>query len=466
MKGNIDLSKKPQFFQFKNLWLGISLLLFAVVVFSISYLCLEKDRPVMLLVDGQPLVVAAGKEEVDKALDRAESELEKQYGTVIKGFKQALTFDSELVKKEDKPVSGSELCELLKDRLDWQAECAVLSISGKPDLYLRSENEAKKALEEIKKYYLPGDLTGVEVERTDFAEEVSLRAGTGPVKSVRTAESAVEAMVKGLDRIIQHSVQKGESLWTIARDNNMTVAQLMEMNPEQKSDFLRPGQKLNLVKAEPLLTVLTTVTTTVEEKIPYKTVYEDDDTLWRGQQKVRREGVPGSRKVTYRISKANDVEVSRETLEETILSEPLSRIVLSGTKMMIASRGDGGNGILGWPTRGKINSPFGKKRGRKIHSGTDIDGEIGDPIFAAGDGVVLEAGWKGRYGKCVMIDHGRGLTTLYGHLSLIDVAVGQQVSRGDIIGLLGTTGNSTGPHLHFEVRLNGEFQNPMKYLEQ
>jgi len=342
----------------------------------------------------------------------------------------------------------------------------LISISGKPDLYLRSESEAQQALAEIKRHYLPTDLTGVVIERAEFAEEVSIRAGTGPVKSIRTAKSAVEAMVKGLDRIVQHSVQKGESLWTIARDNNLTVAQLLEMNPQQKGEMLKPGQALNLVKAEPLVTVLVTLTATVEERIPYRTVYEADDSLWRGQQKVQRDGIPGSRQVTYRISKANGTETARDVISETVLSEPVSRIVLAGTKMMVASRDSGGNGILGWPTRGKINSPYGKKRGRKIHSGTDIDGEIGDPIFASGDGVVLEAGWKGRYGKCILLDHGRGLTTLYGHLSQINVVVGQQVSRGDIIGLLGTTGNSTGPHLHFEVRLNGEFQNPMKYLEQ
>jgi murein DD-endopeptidase MepM/ murein hydrolase activator NlpD len=101
---------------------------------------------------------------------------------------------------------------------------------------------------------------------------------------------------------------------------------------------------------------------------------------------------------------------------------------------------------------------------RRLHTGLDLDGETGDPIYAAAAGVVVSAGWRGGYGNCVIIDHGGGLATLYGHMSSIAMSTGQTVGQGDRVGLIGSTGASTGSHLHFEVRINGEPVDPVPYL--
>ncbi|MEA2433099.1 MAG: hypothetical protein QOG54_556 [Actinomycetota bacterium] len=116
-----------------------------------------------------------------------------------------------------------------------------------------------------------------------------------------------------------------------------------------------------------------------------------------------------------------------------------------------------------WPLVGPITSPFGPRDGR-MHTGIDIDGELGDPVVAAGEGTVLLAGPYFDYGNAVIIDHGDGLTTLYGHLSQTAVVAGEIVARGDLIGLVGCTGNCTGDHLHFEVRVDGTPVNPIPYL--
>ena len=101
----------------------------------------------------------------------------------------------------------------------------------------------------------------------------------------------------------------------------------------------------------------------------------------------------------------------------------------------------------------------------KFHSGLDIgNAGYGAPALAAEDGVVTYAGWMGGYGNCVMISHGNGISTLYGHGQTIITEVGAEVKQGDVIMLVGSTGNSTGPHLHFEVRLNGTAVNPLPYL--
>lgn len=125
-----------------------------------------------------------------------------------------------------------------------------------------------------------------------------------------------------------------------------------------------------------------------------------------------------------------------------------------------------------WAVLGKINNEFGFRRnpfgGRsyEFHSGMDIDGERGDSVFAPGGGTVVKAGWSGGYGNMIEIEHGSGVLTRYGHLSKVDVAVGDTVTRSQLIGYVGSTGRSTGPHLHFEFRLNERSINPRHFLPQ
>ncbi|MGZ4380743.1 MAG: murein hydrolase activator EnvC family protein [Gaiellaceae bacterium] len=116
-----------------------------------------------------------------------------------------------------------------------------------------------------------------------------------------------------------------------------------------------------------------------------------------------------------------------------------------------------------WPAAGPVTSPFGMRWGR-MHDGIDIGAPMGAPIHAAASGTVIYAGWMPGYGNLTVIDHGGGIATAYGHQSSLEVSVGDQVTQGQQIGLVGSTGHSTGPHLHFEVRVNGAPVDPMGYL--
>lgn len=132
-----------------------------------------------------------------------------------------------------------------------------------------------------------------------------------------------------------------------------------------------------------------------------------------------------------------------------------------------AVRGQGG--YLVWPVSGSITSPYGWRthpiyKSRSFHTGIDIGASMGTPTDAARSGRVIQTGYMGAYGLAVIIDHGGGIATLYAHLSAISVSSGQSVSTGDVIGRVGSTGYSTGPHLHFEVRVNGSHTNPMQWL--
>jgi murein DD-endopeptidase MepM/ murein hydrolase activator NlpD len=116
-----------------------------------------------------------------------------------------------------------------------------------------------------------------------------------------------------------------------------------------------------------------------------------------------------------------------------------------------------------------MSSPFGMRmdpfvRGPAIHTGIDLHGDTGDPVRATANGRVTIASWQGGYGKMVEIDHGNGLSTRYGHMSVIDVKVGDQLRIGQAIGKIGSTGRSTGPHLHYETRINDEAVDPQRFL--
>ena len=123
-----------------------------------------------------------------------------------------------------------------------------------------------------------------------------------------------------------------------------------------------------------------------------------------------------------------------------------------------------------WPVEGESTDSFGYRGnpfgggGSEFHPGQDIAAPHGTPVLAPADGTVLEAGWKNGYGQTVVINHGNGLTTRYGHLSKIEVSAGQELRRGEQLGLVGSTGRSTGPHLHYEVRLGDLPVSPRHYL--
>lgn len=178
-----------------------------------------------------------------------------------------------------------------------------------------------------------------------------------------------------------------------------------------------------------------------------------------------------------RLKSALDSRIAEVTSEVAALSREESTLTdLIKSRQLPPDAGDGpaaannapaakvsGSG-LAWPTQGTITSGFGYRWGA-LHAGIDIANNVGTPIRAAKSGTVIVAGWNdGGYGNWVIIDHGGGFSTLYGHMSRVRTSEGAHVNQGDLIGDMGSTGNSTGPHLHFETRVNGTAQDPTRYL--
>ena len=171
---------------------------------------------------------------------------------------------------------------------------------------------------------------------------------------------------------------------------------------------------------------------------------------------------PQADDITNNAGGPDDFQLTNESdAEENAIEQELRSIEATSNPGFIPTM---------WAHLGKINNEFGFRRnpfgGRayEFHGGLDIDGERGDLVAAPANGVIVKAGWQGGYGNMIEIDHGNGLTTRYGHLSKIDVQNGDTINRGQIIGYIGSTGRSTGPHLHYELRLNDKAINPRRFL--
>lgn len=175
----------------------------------------------------------------------------------------------------------------------------------------------------------------------------------------------------------------------------------------------------------------------------------------------------------------NEYQQSSQAIAEMLRQRAADRAAQAAAAAAQASSGGGGgsdyyqpvsgSGAMIWPVNGVVTSPYGYRThpifGTTIyHSGIDIGVDYGTPVHAADGGVVVEAGWISGYGYAVIIDHGNGLSTLYGHNQELAVSEGQSVSQGQVIAYAGSTGNSTGPHVHFEVRANGDPVDPSAYL--
>lgn len=220
--------------------------------------------------------------------------------------------------------------------------------------------------------------------------------------------------------------------------------------PEEAADMLIQSGALN---------VKTTVSSVYHMTKEYDVIEEEDDTLVKGSRKVVTEGEVGEYEISSLIEYNNGVLVGESILSETVISEPTAEVVKVGTKEIPGV----GTGSFITPAKGKLTSGFGGRWGR-MHNGIDIGASVGTPIVASDTGIVIFAGYKGSYGNLIKIDHQNGYVTYYAHCSSIAVSEGEIVTQGQTIGGVGNTGNSTGPHCHFEIQQNGTSLNPLEFI--
>ena len=281
-------------------------------------------------------------------------------------------------------------------------------------------------------------------QRGRFSQPFLHLSMAGLVDVTSTQESA-----KVRDSVLNYEVKPGDTVSKIAADQGIDSDTIRWANNLSSVDNIKPGQILKILPVSGVLHKVARGETIFSIAKKYST----------GSQGI----------VDYPFNTFVDDETfSLAVGQELIVPDGQIPNIQPGSSLRYVAQTTPNAGVVSatgnfvWPISGVITQRF-----AWYHRGADIATGFGTPVLAADAGRIIVAGWpdNGGYGNRVMIDHGNGYVTLYGHLSSISVSVGQTVRRGDRVGLEGSTGRSTGPHLHFEVRKNGVPQNPFEYLK-
>ena len=275
--------------------------------------------------------------------------------------------------------------------------------------------------------------------------------------------SAIREVTQDEEKSDVYEVVSGDTLSEIAIKTNIPMDKLIGMNDslEDENSMIRAGDELIITVPEPKLAVVRQEEMYYEEDYEEDVIYIDNDDWYTTETKTLQEPSAGHRRVIAVVTFENDKESATEIIKEEVTYEAVPKIVERGTKIpptyikpISGGRLSSGFGPRSRPTKGAST----------YHKGVDWATPTGTAVFASCGGTVVKAGWGSGYGYVVYINHPDGRQTRYGHLSKVLVSVGQTVSQGQKIALSGNTGVSTGPHLHFEILINGSQVNPLKYL--
>ncbi|HKM04614.1 MAG TPA: M23 family metallopeptidase [Lachnospiraceae bacterium] len=296
-----------------------------------------------------------------------------------------------------------------------------------------------------------------------YSEDVEIVEAYLSPNELTDLNVAISLLTEEQEKQQIYEVVAGDTLSGIAYMHNLPVDYIIKMNEKIKNEFsvLQIGQEIIITVPEPELSILWQEDQYYEEDYEADVIYVPNDKWYTTQEVTLQEPSSGFRKVVATIYHSNDKEINREIIKEEIVAEAVPKIVEKGTiipptyiKPLSGGRISSGFGARSAPVRGATT----------YHLGVDWATPIGTPIVASSSGTVAKAGWASGYGYVVYINHSDGRQTRYGHLSKVQCSVGQYVSQGDRIALSGNTGRSSGPHIHFEVLINGRQVNPLNYL--
>lgn len=431
--------------------------------------------------------VISDKEVVNKAVIEVIEENQEQYEDLHLQLGNKITYIPEQVfwlNANNEAVSNK-----IEELGTVKALVTAITADDEQIAYLKDINTAESVVETIQTQYVPKEdleafneqqqnaqtmmaMSTVTKEETDkslpsgilnIATKENLKYEVVAVDpdEVMSSKDAVQLLKKGTLEEKTHIVKEGEVFGRIAAKYGLTNQQLEDINKGvTEESILQIGQELNVLVTKPLLNVLVEKEVYKEEAVGFETEVVENSSLPKGETRVKQQGKNGKSGITYKIVEQNGKEIKKEVLDEKVISKPVKKIIEKGTKV-IPSRG---TGSFTWPTNGGYISSVQGQRWGKLHKGIDIARPSNYTIKAADHGIVVFAGWHGGYGNKIIIDHQNGYRTVYAHLRSISVSKGQKVEKGSKIGIMGSTGDSTGTHLHFEIYKNGALKNPLSYF--
>ncbi|MDR7854985.1 M23 family metallopeptidase [Tissierella sp.] len=399
------------------------------------------------------------QEDVIKIMEDLETELSNTYDMDIV-FREDLKFIETKIKDEF-ISSKEEIRDEVNAKTSFLVQGYVLKVNDVEIGALKTKEEIDNIIKRIEEPYREMIKEDSNIKEVKIVEKVEIVKENMPLYKIGDAEELYNHLLTSSEEIRIHTVEVGESLWTISKIYGLSVDELTAANQDKNPDKLQIGDEVKLVVPKSILTVATVAQVEYMENVKYETEYEYNDNMYKNEKKTKVAGASGLSKIVANEIKHNGILVEKEIVSAEVLEEPVTQIIIKGTKEVPKTAA---TGAFLMPTRGRISSRYGMRSGR-MHTGLDIAAKKGTAINAADGGKVVYVGYKGAYGNMVEIDHGNGFKTRYAHLSKILVSVGTKVYKGQHIGNMGSTGRSTGSHLHFEVLKNGKSQNPGNYVK-
>lgn len=417
------------------------------------------------------------KKVLDQHLSLKLDQVKQNYPDKLLEVDQDVTFIEENIFHNDEAYTSA--LESLKNDIQIEAQATALVIDGQEVAYVASKEDAERLLRQFTLQYVtaeelaqfenktqeqeaPLTSSGSRLKSLTLSNDVELAdTAVNPTKIMDEA-SALDFLNKGSNEVSNYTVKEGDVMESIASAYQLTTEELLKLNTGLNEDsLLQVGQTVKVAVPKPVIEVTAQRELFKKQVIPYERKIVETDDLNKGDSKLKQAGQAGEKAIHYYVTQTNGEQVAQEILSDEVTKNAVAEVRLKGTKEAPST----GNGQLSWPTvGGYISSEVGYRWG-KMHKGIDIAQPSDLTIKAADNGVVVSAGYNnGGYGNRVEIDHGNGMRTTYSHMSSINVQAGQTIAAGTKIGEMGSTGNSTGVHLHFELFINGSIANPLDYL--
>ncbi|MFR4351628.1 MAG: peptidoglycan DD-metalloendopeptidase family protein [Roseburia sp.] len=289
----------------------------------------------------------------------------------------------------------------------------------------------------------------------EFVEKVEVYENYVDASEISDLEEQILEVTKEKESNKIYVVESGDCLSVIALDHDTTVDAIVSLNALKNADAIREGQELIIAVPEPDLRIRLTVGEVYEEDYTADPVIMENDGWYTTKEVVHEEGSAGHRERNDVVVYENGMEMSRELVAQNVMVESQAAVIERGTIIPPT--------YIKPLSGGRFSSGFGPRWGR-MHKGVDWACPVGTTVYASSGGTVIQASYNSGYGNNVVISHPDGRMTRYAHNSKLLVRVGQKVEQGEAVALSGNTGRSTGPHVHFELYVNGSAVNPLKYI--